>query len=96
MPPQSEPPNDQSREGTAPGGPAQPEPATQPAASEYKPEFNQGALFPHEIPSEHWDADFGDNRQVYEGTALPIWVLAGWAVFIIWAMVYLYFGLTKF
>lgn len=49
--------------------------------------------FPHEIPTEHWEADFADPKQVYEGTALPIWLLAGWAVFIIWAVVYLVSGL---
>ena len=52
-----------------------------------------GAMFPHEIPSEHWDADFGDGKQVYEGSALPVWILAGWATFIIWAVVYLVAGL---
>jgi hypothetical protein len=50
-------------------------------------------MFPHEAPIEHWEADFGDSKQVYEGTALPLWLLAGWAVFILWAVVYLLFGL---
>ena len=50
-------------------------------------------LFPHEAPGGHWEADFGDSKQVYEGTALPIWLLAGWAIFILWAVVYLLFGL---
>ena len=50
-------------------------------------------VFPHEAPAEHWEADFGDSKQVYEGTALPIWLLAGWAIFILWAVVYLLFGL---
>lgn len=50
-------------------------------------------LFPHEVPSDHWNADFGDGKQVYEGAALPVWILAGWAIFILWAMVYLIFGL---
>lgn len=55
-------------------------------------EFVPGGLFPHEVPTEHWDADFGDGRQVYEGSELPIWILAGWAVFILWAVVYLLFA----
>lgn len=50
-------------------------------------------LFPHEEPSEHWDVDFGDTKQVYQGADLPVWILAGWAVFIIWAVVYLVSGL---
>jgi hypothetical protein len=51
------------------------------------------ALFPHETPTEHWDVDFGDSKQVYQGADLPVWILAGWAVFIIWAVVYLISGL---
>ena len=58
-------------------------------------EVSQGAMFPHEIPSEHWDADFGDSKQVYQGSDLPIWILAGWAAFIIWAVVYLVSGLPS-
>jgi hypothetical protein len=50
-------------------------------------------LFPHEAPAEHWEADFGDSKQVYEGSDLPIWILAGWAMFILWTVVYLLFGL---
>ena len=49
--------------------------------------------FPHDAPLEHWDADFGDSKEVYEGTALPLWLLAGWAIFILWAVAYLAFGL---
>lgn len=71
-------------------------PERQPAADDYNPQFIQGALFPHEVPSEHWNADFSDSKQVYQGSMLPIWILAGWAIFIIWALVYLYFGLTEF
>ena len=56
-------------------------------------EVSKGTLFPHEIPSDHWDADFGDSKQVYQGSDLPIWILAGWAAFIIWAVVYLVSGL---
>jgi hypothetical protein len=51
------------------------------------------SLFPHETPTEHWDADFGDSKQVYQGSDLPVWILAGWAVFIIWAVIYLLAGL---
>jgi hypothetical protein len=50
-------------------------------------------LFPHDLPSEHWDVDFGDSKKMYEGTALPIWILAGWAAFILWALIYLFSGL---
>jgi hypothetical protein len=52
-----------------------------------------GSMFPHERPTEHWEADFADPKEVYEGTALPIWLLAGWAIFIIWAVIYLVSGL---
>ena len=62
-------------------------------ATEYAPEMSQTTLFPHEIPSEHWDVDFGDGEEVYEGTTLPIWLLAGWAIFILWAVIYLVVGL---
>jgi hypothetical protein len=58
-----------------------------------KPSAQTRPVFPHEIPTEHWEADFADPKQVYEGTALPIWLLAGWAIFIIWAVVYLVSGL---
>jgi len=72
--------------------PAQPEAGPE-AAPEEKSKVPFGALFPHERPSEHWTADFADNKQVYEGSDLPIWILAGWAIFIIWAVVYLVSGL---
>jgi hypothetical protein len=104
MAPQSERPDACPEEERSSAGPTQPGPSSQqpgtsqPAASqtasEYKPVFVKGALFPHEVPSEHWDADFADSRQVYQGSALPIWLLAGWAIFIVWALVYLYFGLS--
>ena len=90
-----EPPDEQPRDETPSSESDQPETSPS-AAGEYNPQFIQGALFPHEVPSEHWDADFGDSRQVYQGSDLPLWLLAGWAVFIIWALVYLYFGLRKF
>ena len=48
--------------------------------------------FPYEEQTEHWDADFANSHEVYEGTALPVWILAGWAIFIIWAIVYLTAG----
>jgi hypothetical protein len=52
-----------------------------------------GSYFPYESQSEHWKVDFSDSSKVYEGTALPIWLLAGWAAFIIWAVLYLIAGL---
>ena len=70
-----------------------PEIESHPAPSTQPPEIPSGTLFPHEIPSEHWNADFGDSKQVYQGSDLPVWILAGWAIFIIWAIVYLVFGL---
>ncbi len=50
-------------------------------------------MFPHETPGEHWDVDFGDSKQAYQGSDLPVWILAGWAIFIIWALIYLIAGL---
>jgi hypothetical protein len=71
-----------------------PVPAQEPSpAPDYYPRVEPGHLFPHETPSEHWDVDFGDGKQVYQGSELPLWILAGWAVFIIWAIVYLVSGL---
>ena len=103
---QSERPDEQPGDETSASGPqsseaaAQSSPTSQPGiqstSSDYEPQFIQGALFPHEVPSEHWDADFSDSQQVYQGSMLPMWILAGWAIFIIWALVYLYFGLTEF
>ncbi|MEM7344460.1 MAG: hypothetical protein AAF485_09460 [Chloroflexota bacterium] len=55
--------------------------------------LTDGGFFPHEVPSEHWDVDFGDSHEVYEGTSLPLWILAGWAAFILWAVTYLALGL---
>ncbi len=52
--------------------------------------------FPHEKPTDHWDINFGDSEQVYQGTDLPAWILAGWAAFIIWAVIYLISGLPTF
>lgn len=48
--------------------------------------------FPYEAPSEHWNVDFANSHEVYEGAELPVWILAGWAVFIIWAIIYLTAG----
>lgn len=62
-------------------------------ATEYAPEISETALFPHEVPSEHWDVDFSDGEEIYEGTTLPVWLLAGWAIFILWAVIYLVVGL---
>jgi hypothetical protein len=85
---------------------SQPEPTEQPVTAPQQPtmtsqsitpaqplQISSEALFPHESPSEHWDVDFGDSQQVYQGTDLPVWILAGWAIFIIWAVVYLLSGL---
>lgn len=61
-----------------------------------QPQLRSGILFPHEIPGEHWEADFGDSKAVYQGADLPLWILAGWAVFIIWGIAYLVSGLSAF
>lgn len=58
-------------------------PATSPKAE---------SAFPYEAQTDHWDADFSNSREVYQGSALPVWILAGWAVFIIWAIIYLMAG----
>ena len=62
-----------------------------PAASAAEASGEQ--MFPHETPSEHWNVDFTDSKQAYQGSDLPVWILAGWAIFIIWALVYLIAGL---
>jgi hypothetical protein len=53
----------------------------------------EGTLFPYEKATEHWDIDFNDTHQSYEGSDLPLWILAGWAMFILWAVIYLVAGL---
>ncbi len=58
-----------------------------------QPQLIYGGPFPYEAPSEHWAVDFSDSEKVYQGSDLPIWILAGWAVFILWAVVYLFAGL---
>lgn len=59
------------------------------------PPARSGPEFPHDKPSEHWQIDFGDSKQTYEGADLPIWILAGWATFILWAVIYLISGLPS-
>jgi len=59
-------------------------------------QISKGTIFPHETPSEHWEVNFGDGKQVYQGADLPIWILAGWAAFILWAVIYLISGLPTF
>lgn len=74
--------------------------ASHPQAGQEEPglqiQIPQGTMFPHETPSEHWDVNFGDGKQVYQGADLPLWILAGWAAFIIWAVIYLISGLPTF
>ena len=55
----------------------------------------EGSMFPYEEASDHWDIDFADTNQSYEGSALPLWLLAGWAAFILWAVLYLVMGLPQ-
>ena len=50
------------------------------------------ASFPYEAQSEHWNVDFSNSKEVYQGSALPVWILAGWAIFIIWAIIYIMAG----
>lgn len=69
-------------------------PATYAEESRYQmPKSQPGKLFPYESQSEHWDIDFSDSHSTYEGADLPIWLLAGWAAFILWAVIYLVTGL---
>jgi tryptophan-rich sensory protein len=35
------------------------------------------------------------TKQTYQGAELPIWLLAGWAIFILWAIIYLMSGLPS-
>ncbi len=63
------------------------------ADDEYGEELT-GTLFPYVDNKKHWEIDFNDTKQSYEGSALPPWVLAGFAVYIIWAAVYLIVALT--
>ncbi len=51
-------------------------------------------LFPYVDNKKHWDIDFNDTNQSYEGSALPAWVLAGFAIYIIWAATYLIVALS--
>ena len=76
-----------------PPPPVQPQRELREGGPDYYPQVKPGALFPHETPSEHWDVDFSDSKQVYQGSELPLWILAGWAIFLIWAIVYLVSGL---
>lgn len=49
----------------------------------------KGSIFPYVDNKKHWDIDYNDTSQSYEGSALPAWILAGFAVFVLWAIVYL-------
>ena len=73
---------------------SQPEVAPQPVTpiQSTEPTASQ-RLFPHDTPTEHWNIDFGDSKQAYQGSDLPVWILAGWAIFIIWSILYLAAGL---
>jgi hypothetical protein len=62
---------------------------------ELVPKQPRQPLFPYEEPSEHWDIDFADSKQTYQGAELPIWLLAGWEIFILWAIIYLMSGLPS-
>jgi hypothetical protein len=73
--------------------PVAPEPESTETVAVADTKVRKGAMFPHEVPSEHWDIDYGDSKQTYQGADLPIWILAGWATFILWAVVYLVSGL---
>lgn len=53
-----------------------------------------GTLFPYVDNKQHWNIDFNDTKQSYEGSALPAWVLAGFAIYIIWAAIYLIVALS--
>jgi hypothetical protein len=74
---------------------AAPAPLDAPAA-ESTPAYGtelEGTYFPYIDNARHWDVDFNDTHQSYEGDALPGWLLAGWAAFIVWAIAYLILAL---
>lgn len=62
-------------------------------ASGYGEEL-KGTLFPYVDNAQHWDVDFNDTHQSYEGSALPPWILTGFTVFVLWAIIYMIFALT--
>jgi hypothetical protein len=54
----------------------------------------KGTIFPYVDNRDQWDIDFNDTKQSYEGSELPGWVLAGFAIYILWAIVYLIAAFT--
>jgi hypothetical protein len=71
--------------------PAQADP--EPVMDGQPSEIPSDQMFPYEQPTEHWNIDFADSKQTYQGSDLPVWILAGWAIFILWAVIYLIAGL---
>lgn len=53
-----------------------------------------GTYFPYVDNKQHWDIDYNDTKYSYEGSALPAWVLAGFAVYVLWSIIYLIVALS--
>ncbi|MFN8446845.1 MAG: hypothetical protein U0175_38985 [Caldilineaceae bacterium] len=54
----------------------------------------KGTIFPYVDNARHWDIDFNDTSQSYEGSALPPWILGGFAIFVLWSIVYMVIALS--
>ena len=96
-PPEPPEPPEPSKPSAPPAEAAQSSPgaSVQPPSAPPQPSDSQAAAFgfPYETQGDHWEVDFSDSSETYEGTELPMWILAGWAAFVIWAVAYLVSGL---
>ncbi len=61
--------------------------------TEYGNELSN-TYFPYVDNKQHWDIDYNDTNHSYEGSALPAWVLAGFAVYVLWSIIYLIIALS--
>lgn len=64
-----------------------------PADVQYGEELT-GTIFPYVDNTQHWDIDYNDTSQSYEGSALPPWILGGFTLFVLWSIVYLWIVLS--
>jgi hypothetical protein len=69
-------------------------PHTAAEAQQYGQEELKGTIFPYVDNTQHWDIDFNDTNQSYEGSVLPPWILVGFAIFVLWAIVYMVIALA--
>lgn len=67
--------------------------AQAPAEVQYGEELT-GTIFPYIDNSHHWDIDYNDTNQSYEGSVLPPWILGGFAVYVLWSIIYLLVALS--